>query len=121
MHDFQGREIFESVAEMVNPKHTVVMVHDMQNDFLHDDGIFKKAGESIDVSGFLGNLVDFVAKARSQGVRVWQTNFTSLPNLGAYLTIRWPTKGGTWSGTRPSTSTPTRRCSGAGAVRRLTS
>ena len=54
MHDFQGREIFESVAEMVNPKHTVVMVHDMQNDFLHDDGIFKKAGESIDVSGFLG-------------------------------------------------------------------
>ena len=84
MHDFQGREIFESVADMVNPKHTVVMVHDMQNDFLHDDGIFKKAGESIDVSGFLGNLVDFVAKARSHGVRVWQTNFTSLPNLGAY-------------------------------------
>ena len=84
MHDFQGREIFESVAEMVNPKHTVVMVHDMQNDFLHDDGIFKKAGESIDVSGFLGNLVDFVAKARSHGVRIWQTNFTSLPNLGAY-------------------------------------
>ena len=84
MHEFQGREIFESVAEMVNPKHTVVMVHDMQNDFLHDDGIFKKAGESIDVSGFLGNLVDFVAKARSHGVRVWQTNFTSLPNLGAY-------------------------------------
>ena len=84
MHEFQGREIFESVAEMVNPKHTVVMVHDMQNDFLHDDGVFKKAGESIDVSGFLGNLVEFVAKARSHGVRVWQTNFTSLPNLGAY-------------------------------------
>ena len=93
MHEFQGREIFESVAEMVNPKHTVVMVHDMQNDFLHEDGIFKKAGESIDVSGFLGNLVDFVAKARSHGVRVWQTNFTSLPNLGAYddplINKRW--------------------------------
>ena len=84
MYDFQGRQVFESIAEMVNPKHTVVMVHDMQNDFLHEDGIFKKAGESVDVSGFLDNLVDFVERARAHGVRIWQTNFTSLPDLGAY-------------------------------------
>lgn len=84
MYKFQGREVFETVQEMVNPKHTVVMVHDMQNDFLHEDGIFKTAGENVDVSGFLKPLVGFVTKAREYGVRVWQTNFTSLPNLGAY-------------------------------------
>ena len=32
MLSFQGRQISETLAEIVHPGYTVVMVHDMQND-----------------------------------------------------------------------------------------
>ena len=105
------------IAEMVNPKHTVVMVHDMQNDFLHEDGIFKKAGESIDVSGFLGDLVGLRGEgpgARGEGYG--RPTSPACRTWGPTMT-RWSTSGGTWSGSRASTSTPTRRFSGRGDAR----
>ncbi|MCH8087045.1 MAG: cysteine hydrolase [Chloroflexi bacterium] len=93
MYTFQGRQVFETVAEMVDPKHTVVMVHDMQNDFLTEGGAFRRGGEAIDVSSFLDGLVKFVAQARGHGVKVWQTNYTDLPDFGSYddpmVSKRW--------------------------------
>ena len=97
MYRFQGRGVFKTVAEMVNPAHTVVMVHDMQNDFLHKDGAYRKAGENyvvvaqdeqlqphIDGSTILGPMIEFVRKARGYGIKIWQTNYTNLPDFGSF-------------------------------------
>ncbi len=84
MYNLKGREIFETVQEMVNPAHTVVMVHDMQNDFLAEDGAFFKAGEKLDVSRILQPMIEFVDTAREHGVKVMYTSYTDLPDLGSY-------------------------------------
>ena len=35
---FQGREIPNTVEEILNPKHTVLVVHEMLNDFISEGG-----------------------------------------------------------------------------------
>ena len=93
MYNFQGRQVFEKLEEMVDPKHTVVMVHDMQNDFLSEGGTFQRGGESIDVSPILQPLVEFVGQARQRGVKVWYTNYTDLPDFATFddpmVSKRW--------------------------------
>lgn len=84
MYTFKGRQIFETIQEMVNPAHTVVMVHDMQNDFLAEGGSLFKAGEKVNVSRILQPMVEFVDVARQNQVNVMYTNYTDLPEFGSY-------------------------------------
>ena len=93
MYTYQGRRVFETVTEMVEPLHTVVMVHDMQNDNVGEEGSFWRSGLAIDVSRILEPLAQFVEKARGHGVRIWQTNYTNLPDFGSFndpmVSKRW--------------------------------
>jgi nicotinamidase-related amidase len=85
---FQGREIPESLAEIVNPRHTVVIVHDMQKDNTAPGWAYDKVGRRIDVSKILPPLVRFLEDARRQGVRVMYTQYTNLPNFASYTDVR---------------------------------
>ncbi len=88
MLTFRGREIPESLSEIVNPRHTVVIVHDMQKDNTAAGWAYDKVGRRIDVSKILPVLVRFLGDARRHGVRVMYTQYTNLPDFGSYTDMR---------------------------------
>ena len=88
MLTFQGREIPKSLAEIVRPPHTVVIVHDMQKDNTGAGGVYDRAGRRIDVSRILPPLVRFLDEARRRGVRVMYTQYTNLPDFGSVTDVR---------------------------------
>ena len=69
MLKWEGRDILETLPEIVDPKHTVVLMHDIQNDNTGPDGVFAKAGRRIDVTGIVGPIAEFLGRAREQKVR----------------------------------------------------
>jgi nicotinamidase-related amidase len=85
---FQGREIPETLAEVVDPRHTTVIVHDMQKDNTGAGGVYDKAGRRIDVSNILPPLVRFLDRARHHGVRVMYTQYTNRPNFSSLTDAR---------------------------------
>jgi len=85
---FQGREIPESLAEIVHPRQTAVIVHDMQKDNTAAGGVYDRAGRRIDVTRILPPLVRFLDEARRRGVRVMYTQYTNLPNFGSVTDVR---------------------------------
>ena len=54
MEKIHGRNVFDSLGEVVDPKHTAVLVIDMQNDFIdrtfgdrEDEGAFEKGAFAV--------------------------------------------------------------------------
>ncbi|HET7264288.1 MAG TPA: isochorismatase family cysteine hydrolase [bacterium] len=88
MLTFQGREIPESLAEIVDPRRTVVIVHDMQKDNTAAGWAYDKAGRRIDVTKILPPLVRFLEDARRHAVRVMYTQYTNQPNFTSYTDVR---------------------------------
>jgi nicotinamidase-related amidase len=84
MLTLQGREIPETLSEIVDPRHTAVIVHDTQNDNTAKGGNYDKAGHRIDISHFLGPLVKFLGHARRHHAKVMYTQYTHLPNFATY-------------------------------------
>jgi nicotinamidase-related amidase len=80
---FQGREIPETLAEIVHPDHTVVMVHDMQNDNTGKGGKYERIGRRIDVTGIIPPTAAFLARARAARARVMYTQYTNLPGFAS--------------------------------------
>ena len=83
MLTFQGRQIAETLAEIVHPDHTVVMVHDMQNDNTGTGGKYEKIGRRIDVSGIIPPMAGFLGHARAARCRVMYTQYTNLPGFAS--------------------------------------
>ena len=73
MLEWQGRQIPEALAEIVDPAHTVVIMHDIQNDNTGPNGVFARDNRRIDVTQILGPIAAFLDEARSHGVRVMYT------------------------------------------------
>ena len=88
MLTYQGRQIPETLAEIVDPRHTAVIVHDTQNDNTGKGGNYEKAGHRIDISHFLTPLVHFLDQARRHRVRVMYTQYTHLPNFATYTDVQ---------------------------------
>lgn len=88
MLTWQGREIPETLAEIVDPKHTVVIMHDIQNDNTGPGGAFEKDGRRIDVTHLIQPIARFLDEARRKNVRVMYTEYTNLPNFGTYTDTR---------------------------------
>ena len=88
MLQFQGRDILETLPEILNPKWTVVMVHDMQNDNTHPEGAYAKDGRRIDVDYLIGPVARFIDTARRHQVRVMYTQYTNLPNFATFTDPR---------------------------------
>jgi ureidoacrylate peracid hydrolase len=88
MLTWQGREIPETLAEIVDPRHTVVIMHDIQNDNTGPGGVFEKDGRRIDVTGLIAPIARFLDEARRRNVRVMYTQYTNLPNFGTFTDPR---------------------------------
>lgn len=88
MLTFRGREILESLDEIVDPRHTAVIVHDMQKDNTGVGGARDQVGQRIDVSRILPPLIRFLDDARRHGVRVMYTQYTNLPDFGSFTDVR---------------------------------
>ena len=76
-----NRDVFETLDEIVDPAHTVVMVHDMQNDNTGEGGASDKAGRRIDVTHLIKPIAAFLKAARSSGTKVMYTQYTNLPEF----------------------------------------
>src|SRR5271163_4287326 len=85
---WEGRRIPETLPEIVDPAHTVVIMHDIQNDNTGPDGVFARDNRRIDVTHLLGPIAAFLDTARSHGVRVMYTQYTNLPNIGTLTAPR---------------------------------
>jgi nicotinamidase-related amidase len=88
MLEWEGRQIPETLPEIVDPAHTVVIMHDIQNDNTGPDGVFARDNRRIDVTQIIGPIAAFLDKARSHDVRVMYTQYTNLPNLGTFTDPR---------------------------------
>ena len=76
MIEFKNRQIPETLAEVVDPAHTVVLVHELLNDFSAKGGAWDKAGRRIDPSGILPSVIKVIAAARAAEVRVMYIRYT---------------------------------------------
>ncbi len=88
MLTFHGREIPETLAEIVDPRHTAVIVHDMQNDNTGKGGKYDTIGRRIDVTAIIPPIAEFLRHARGAGCRVMYTQYTNLPGFASWPDTR---------------------------------
>lgn len=84
MITYKGRQIPDTFEEIVDPKHTALIVHEMLNDFCHKDGAYSATipGNTLvrDVPGLIGPTVNLVNEARQAGVKVIYVGWTNYPD-----------------------------------------
>jgi len=76
-----GKQVYSTLQEVVNPKHTAILVIDMQKDYCSPGGYFDKVG--IDISNaqkILPNLIRLVDEGRKRGVKIVWIQNTTLKN-----------------------------------------
>lgn len=80
MIKFEGKAVFTELHELADPRHTALLVVDMQQDFVAGDGLFASLG--IDLSMYervRPKLAGLLAAARRHGVLVVHIQNTALP------------------------------------------
>lgn len=81
MKEMFGKQLFESLEEMADPKHTALLVVDPQNDFCAPNGIFGQHGYNMaPIQKMLPHLIQFVKDARRLGYYIVWIQQTTLPN-----------------------------------------
>lgn len=108
-----GRQVFTTMEELVNPRHTAVLVIDVQNDFCSEGGLMHELGKDLSMmKPAVGRLRRLLDGARAAGVRPIYIQNTWLPNHGVasgpwlrFMVVRYgmdPQRGctveGTWGG-----------------------
>src|SRR5215831_8285725 len=96
MLQWEGRDIPGTLPEIVDPKHTVVIMHDIQNDNTGPGGVFEKDGRRIDVTHLIAPIARFLDEARSHHVRVMYTEYTNLPDFQTFTDRGSPACIGSW-------------------------
>ena len=67
----------------MNPSTSALFLGDLQNDFLHPDGAYGRAGQSHpSIAAIPGKLAPLVQAARKRGVLIVATLFTLVPGRG---------------------------------------
>jgi nicotinamidase-related amidase len=68
---------------MIDPRTTALILGDLQNDFLHPDGAYGRAGQSHPaIAALPQKLAPLVRAARARGVLIVATLFTLVPGRG---------------------------------------
>ena len=71
MIEIDGREILTELPEKVDPRHTAVVVIDMQKDFTTEGCFWHSLGQDVSAAGELADrLAGFLDAARDHGVRI---------------------------------------------------
>lgn len=80
MITYEGKEVFENLEEVLLPKHTALVIHDMQNDPCKPESAMSKfRGRSFDCARITPNVLRLREAARKAGVRVLYTQYTNQP------------------------------------------
>ena len=82
--DYRGRQIPNTDEEVLNPKHTLLLVHDMQNDFIGKGGAFDQAGMRIDADGILKPVAKLLAQAKAKSVPVAYLRWTNYADQSTF-------------------------------------
>ncbi|WP_051324660.1 cysteine hydrolase family protein [Candidatus Solirubrobacter pratensis] len=80
MIEIEGKEVFTTLTELVDPRHTALVVVDMQRDFCIPGGAFDKLG--VDISMYplmIPRLARLIEGARAAGAPVIYIQMTVLP------------------------------------------
>jgi len=80
MLNFKGRMIPETFDEIVDPKHTALVIHDMQNDPCFADSIQSKIMGHFNCDRIKGKLIQLRDAARMAGVKVMYSQYTNEPD-----------------------------------------
>jgi ureidoacrylate peracid hydrolase len=69
--EIEGRQILTELHEKVDPRHTAILVIDMQKDFTTPGCFWDSLGQDVSEAGALADrLLDFLEVARGHGVRI---------------------------------------------------
>lgn len=80
MLEIEGKQVFETLDELVDPRHTALVVVDMQRDFCTPGGVFDRLGVDISMyPAMVPRLARLIDGARAAGVRVVYVMMTTLP------------------------------------------
>jgi nicotinamidase-related amidase len=78
--EIEGKQVFETLDELVDPHHTALVVVDMQRDFCTPGGAFDRLGVDISMyPAMVSRLARLIEGARAAGVRVVYVMMTTLP------------------------------------------
>jgi nicotinamidase-related amidase len=81
MREINGVAVLDTLQELTDPKHTALVVVDMQNDFCHADGHFAKHGKNVGaITAIVEPTVRFVRRAQELGIFVVFIQQQTLPN-----------------------------------------
>ena len=84
MREIFGKTVYDSVAEIVDPEHTALLLVDVTNDFYSPEGYFSSKGNDVsNLQASLPALKGLVDEARSAGVPCIHIQNTVLPQGGS--------------------------------------
>jgi nicotinamidase-related amidase len=79
MKIIKGKPVFENYSEMLDPRHTAVLVIDMQKEGIAPKGYFGRKGANVQlVAAIVPPLAAFLRAARDAGAKVVYVNQTTL-------------------------------------------
>lgn len=82
MREIANKLVYDTLEEVVRPRHTALLVVDMQNEFCSPDGVPGKNGADVaPVRAIIPTLRRLIAAARANGVRVIYFRHTHEPDL----------------------------------------
>jgi nicotinamidase-related amidase len=89
MREVNGKLVCETLAEVVAPRRTALLVVDVQNDYCAPGGVLEREGGDISMTrAVVPNVIRTVDAARRHGVKVVWVQQTSLPG-GASDSPAW--------------------------------
>lgn len=73
--------VYDTLAELVDPEHTALLIVDVQNDFCHPEGHFARYGKDLSTTlETLPRLRAFVREGQQLGLRIFFVQQTTLPD-----------------------------------------
>lgn len=97
MKKIMGKDVLDTLQELVDPRWTAVVVIDVQNDFCSTEGHFAKYGRDVArMQPAVGKMVEFVGKAQALGMRTIFLRQASLPDgrMDSPAWLRFKTRDG---------------------------
>ena len=81
MREIYGKQVCETLEEVLYPDSCAVLPIDLQNDFMHPDGKVARAGGDVSAMvELLPKAVHFLNRSRELGVRIVHIRIVDLPN-----------------------------------------
>jgi len=112
MLTIDGKEVFTTLEELVNPKHTALLLIDLQNDFIIPGGYIDKSGQDLSmVRQILQPVKRVLQAARKYSVLVVHVQMTVYTGslADSPVSLRWRLRGPSHKG-NGSTETLPRAC-----------